>query len=95
VAVGGEHEGHVEPFACGIALGLVESVARREGVLLGFDERDGDRLSLRIDLDAENVVNLSARTATGLAADDLDGPGRFLATDQVFRPAAFVDCGVD
>ncbi len=48
-------------------------MARRESVLLGFDERDGDWLSVGIDLYAENVVNLSARTAVGFAVDDLDG----------------------
>jgi hypothetical protein len=70
-------------------------MARRKRVFLGFNERDGDRLSLGVDLHSENVVNLPARTATGFAAEDLDGTSRFLAADQVFRPSTFVNGGVD
>lgn len=54
-------------------------MARREGVLLGFDEGDG--LSFGIDPHAENAVNLSALTAAGFAADNLDGSGSLLTAD--------------
>src|SRR5262245_48189879 len=70
-------------------------MARRQRVLLGFDERHGDRLGLLTDANAEGIVSPSASTAPSLAADDLDRPeGRF-AADQVLGPALRVDGGVN
>src|SRR5262249_17513469 len=55
-----------------ITLRLVEPMARRQRVLLGFDERYGDGLRFLTDANAEGVVGPSTSAATSLAADDLD-----------------------
>ena len=62
---------------------------------LGLDERHGDRLRLRVDLDAQRVVDAPLRLLARLAADDLDGAGGLLAPDQVLGPAASVEGRID
>ena len=78
-----------------ITLRLVEPVARRQRILLGFDEGYGDRLGLLADANAEGVVGPSTCATTSLAADDLDRPESRFAADQVLGPALRVDGGVD
>ena len=81
VAVGRKHKTDMETFACGIALGLVEAVTRRQAFFLRFDQRHRHRLGIDIDLDPQNVINLPARTPARLAADDLNRPGGLLPPD--------------
>ena len=95
VAVGREHEPHVEALASGVAFGLVESVSRGQRVLLGLDQREGYRLCVGPELVAEHVVSPAARPASGFAANDLDAPRGFFAPDQVFGPTALIECGGD
>ena len=63
VAVGGEDEGDVEALAGGVELGLLKAVGRRQVLGLGLDEGHGDRLGVRVDLDAQGVVDASLRPA--------------------------------
>jgi hypothetical protein len=57
---------------------------------LGFDETHGDRLGVDVDLYPEHVVNAAFCLFSGLALDDLDGPGCLFPPDEVFCPATGV-----
>jgi hypothetical protein len=95
VPVRGEDERDVEAFAGGVALGLVQAVAGGQFFLLGLDQGDGDGLRVRVDLDAQGVVDLAPGAAAALASEDLDGARRLLAADEVLGPAPPVQRRVD
>ena len=78
-----------------VALPLVETVARRQRVLLGLDQGHCDRLGLLTHANAQGVVGPPTGAATSLAADDLDRPEGRLAADHVLGPALRVDGRVD
>ncbi len=92
MAVGREHEADVEPLALGIAFRLVKAKPRGQAFLFCLDQGQGDGLGVCVDLDPEHVVDLAALAAT---TDGLNGPGRLLAPDEVFGPAALVNGWVD
>src|SRR5439155_23820728 len=58
---------------------------------IGPDQVDGDRLSLDADLGAEHVLYPAPRPRSRLPVDDLDGPSRLLAADEVLRPSPCMD----
>ena len=60
-------------------------------LVLGLEDRDRDRLGVRSDLDPQRVVGPPVDLPPGLAVDDLDGPERLLAPDQVLGPSASMD----
>ncbi|MBI1845356.1 MAG: hypothetical protein HY294_04095 [Candidatus Rokubacteria bacterium] len=95
MTVGAQDERDVEPLARGIRLGLLEPVRRRQGLGFCFDQRHRDGLARGIDPHAQDVVDASASPPARATVHDLDGAGRFLAADQVFRPAARVQGRVD
>src|SRR2546422_5747128 len=58
---------------------------------LGLDERDGDGLCLRVDLDAQGVIHPAFGLLAWLAVDYIDSPGGFLTPNQVLSPTSGVD----
>src|SRR5688572_6800233 len=95
MAVGREDETDVEPPALRVTLRLIETVASRQAFLLGLNKRQGDWLGIDVDLDPENVVDLSPRPPPGFAVDDLDHTRRLFAPNKVFGPATLVNGWID
>ena len=62
---------------------------------LGLDERHGDGLCVRVDLDAQGVIHPAFGLLAGLPIDNLNGPGGLFAANKVFRPTTNVNRGVN
>jgi hypothetical protein len=62
-------------------------VVGRQAFFLGFDERHGDGLRFRVDLDAESIIHAAPAAAASFPANDLDRACRLLAANEVFDPA--------
>lgn len=78
-----------------IALGLIEPVARRERLLLGFEQCDCHRLRFGIEANAQRVVDASAGAATRFTGDDLDWAERDFAGNELLRPTTLIYGRVD
>src|SRR5215831_13419990 len=95
MTVGGKDERHVEPLSGGIQFGLCKAVSRGYALGLRFNKRDGDGLSIEIDLEAESVVYAPFRLHAWLTLNDLNSSSSFLSADQIFGPPAGVDSRID
>jgi hypothetical protein len=95
VTVGGEDERNVEAPGLGVALGLIQTLPRRECVLLDLDDGDGDGLHPGRHEDAERQIGAALGPTTSLARDDVHRAGSLLALDVVLGPPSGVDRGVD
>lgn len=95
VPIAGKDELHVEALGGGVELGLPETMARRLVLGFGLDEGDGNGLRLGRRLDTQGVVDATLGLLERPAVDDLDGAGRLLTADEVLRPTACMNRGID
>jgi len=91
MSVAGKDERNIQPFAGGVEFALFQSVTGRKIFRLGFDEGNGDGLGLGINRNAERVINPPSRPLARFAVNDFYRARRFLAPNQIFRPAASVN----
>ena len=85
----------VQTLAGEVAFRLLEPVGGMLVLALGLEDGDRDRLSAWSWPDAQRVVRAPDGRATRAPIDDLDGPERLLAPDQVLGPASGVEGRVD
>ena len=95
MAVGCVDQGHVEPLAGCVGLGLLEAMGWREVLGLGFDESYRHRLALSIDPHAEYVVDPATGATPWPALHDFDGTGGFLPANEILGPTPPMQGRVD
>lgn len=93
--VGSEDERNVQPLARRVKFPLLQAVLRRQVFGFRLNQPNGDGLRVGVDLDAQGVIHAPFRALARLAVNNLDCPRRLLSLDEVFRPAASVQRGVN
>src|SRR5689334_24033735 len=95
MAVAGKDKRHIETFARCVEFRLFQSVSGWKILRFGFDERNGDWLACGIDRDAQRVISATFRALAWFAVNDFDCARCFLATNEVFCPAAGMQRGIN